>query len=132
VADVLGPAGYDVAAVPDLSRAARQMGTLCPDLVVLDAYQVVRESQSKRELFRAHARPDVPVVMLAHYHLGEQALALLGETCLAAATLLLPFDPRELIATVQRVIDEARRSEDPRRLDPPAVRRWHRVRLRAG
>jgi DNA-binding response OmpR family regulator len=100
--DVLGDAGFEVAAVSNGAEALALMGGWLPEAIVLDLMMPVMDGAAfLRERREEPALARVPVLVLTAHPYHHRVLDGLAPT----AVLRKPYDLDELIAAVQALCD---------------------------
>lgn len=102
--------GFRVTAAADAAAARLQLGTLTPDLLVLDVMMPGESGLAMTESLRRDERNEIPILMLTARGTPEDRIA--GFEAGADDYLPKPFEPRELVLRIRALL---------RRAPPPAL-----------
>ena len=95
--------GYECIDAEDGSQALQKVGEQRPDLIVLDVKMPVLDGWEVLRVLRSSPETaTIPIVMLTA--LGDSAHVARGWTLGADFYLTKPFEPRELVAVVTRLL----------------------------
>ncbi|MFO0948201.1 MAG: sigma-54 dependent transcriptional regulator [Planctomycetota bacterium] len=115
IEEMLDEAGYDVVAADRAEGALKLVEIEQPDLMICD---VQMPGMNGLEAFRVirQSRPRMPVIIMTGYGTTETAIE---ATKLGAFDYLLkPFDPAEMLTTVQRALESVRLMQRHVVIDP--------------
>ena len=103
---------YDVVAVNSGVRALKYLSKSKPDLILLDIRMPLRDGfDILREIQAMEDRADIPVIMLT----GMEDKRYVMESIKLGIRdyILKPFDPNDLLARVQRILDPSECDDEP-------------------
>lgn len=116
--DLLTSAGYELVEAVTGAEGVRLASAQRPDLILMDVQ--LPEMDGHEATRRIKSDPDlcaIPIVVVTSYALsGDEAKALAAG---ADGYVTKPFSPRQLLAKVQRLLEE--RANDETRPDPRGV-----------
>lgn len=118
IREMLAEQGHEVSSAPDARQAMAMVSQSPPDLIICD---VQLPDQNGLELFRLikEGYPRLPVIIMTGY--GTTEIAIEATKLGAFDYQLKPFDPSQMLRTVERALESVRLMRRGVAIDPAAL-----------
>ncbi len=109
--ETLGENGFVIHTFSDGEEAVRRVREVDPDVILLDMKMRGRSGfQIADELSRRDDTHHIPIIAITGYFTEKEHSRLMKD-CGIEGAILKPFDPREVIATIEYVLDAAKKDK---------------------